>query len=128
MKEHDQIKEPAEKIAGRKWRNNGIRQKMMEERNKPKRGDPGESEAEIAKVIRNEERRGSKVKRFENKFKRDIRQIMNEKANANLAIYAEFLRRRKIVLLREKLRRLKLQEETEKNKTVAKDLFGFPIE
>ena len=55
-----------------------VRQKFLAERNLPKRGDPTqkENEAEIAKVVTNEERLGSRVKRFENKFKREIRDMM----------------------------------------------------
>lgn len=130
VKDSDEIKEPAEKIAKRKWRNNDIRKKIMERRNLPKRDDltEKEREAEIAKVVTNEERLGSKVKRFENKFKREIRGMMESKANQNLAIYADYLERRKIKLLREKLKRLRAKEEAEKNKPAKKDLFGFPIE
>jgi hypothetical protein len=121
----DPDKELAERIASRKWTNNGIRKKILEERNLPKRGDPTEEQrkAEIAKVITNEGRKGSRVTRFESKLKRDVRDIINEKVNANLAIYAEFLNRRKIILLRQKLRRLKLQEEAKNSRP--KDLFGF---
>ncbi len=130
MKDLDTLKEPAAKIAKRKWRNNDIRKKILAERNLPKRDDPTEKErqTEIAKVVTNAERLGSKVKRFESKFKREIREMMESKANQNLAIYADFLERRKIKLLREKLKRLKAKEEAEKNKPVERDVFGFPIE
>lgn len=131
MKEHDTLREPAEKIASRKWRNNSVRQKILAERRMPKRGDPSEkeSQAEIAKVIKNEERLGSKVKRFENRLKKDIRAMMEGQANLNLQIYLMSLEHRKRVLLKEKLRRLKMaQQEAEKNSPINRDLFGFPLE
>lgn len=134
MKEHDPIKERAERIAARKWRNNDIRQKILAERNLPKRGDPSEKEreAEIAKVITNEERKGSKVKRFESKFKRELREMMEGQQKLRLQIYLIRLEHRRRILLKEKLKRLKAaeaeREEAEKRALTKKDLFGFPIE
>ena len=56
---------------------------------------------------------------------------MEHKTNQNLAIYAEYLQRRKIILLREKLRRLKIaekdREEAEKSKLVKKTYLGFRL-
>ena len=131
MKELDSVKEPAERRAAIKWRNNQVRQQILAERKKPKRGDPTDEEqkAEIGKVIANEGRLGTKVKRFESKSKRDIREMMERQTAINMALYIEFLERRKIKLLREKLKRLKAKqaEAEEAEKKVKKDLFGFPV-
>lgn len=107
-----------------------MRQKILAERNKPKRGDPSEREreAEIAKVVTNEERKGSTVKRFENKFKREIREMMEGQQRLHLQIYLISLEHRKRILLREKLKRLKAaeaeREEAEKRALAKKDLFA----
>ena len=82
-----------------------------------------------AELIENDGRKDGRVKRFENKFKKDIRALMEGQKELNLQIYAVMIDRRRRILLAEKLRKLKMaqavQEAAEKSK---KDLFGFPRE
>ena len=83
----------------------------------------------MGELIENDGRRDGRASRFENKFKKDIRAMMEGQKELNLQIYAVMIDRRRRILLAEKLRRLKMalaeQEAAERSK---RDLFGFPIE
>jgi hypothetical protein len=106
LKEHE-IKEPARVKARRKWGNADVRKRVKQRQEKPKMVDP-DAKPEVAGIISNEGRRDGRVNRFENKFKRDIRTMMEGQAQLNLQIYAIRLEQRHRKLLAEKLRRLKL--------------------
>jgi hypothetical protein len=73
--------------------------KLVESDAKPEAGD----------VITNDGRRDGPVNRFESKFKREIRAMMEGYAEVNLTINLMSLERRRRILLTEKLRRLKLK-------------------
>jgi len=62
-------------------------------------------------VVTNEGRRDGRVSRFENKFKKEVRAMMEGHAGQNLKAYAIAIERRRYVLLKEKLRRLKLAQQ-----------------
>jgi hypothetical protein len=109
LKEHE-IKERARLRAERKWKNSEVRKRVKQRQEKPKLVDP-DAKPEVAEVITNEGRRDGRVNRFENKFKRDIRLMMEGQAKLNLQIYATQLQHRHRVLLKEKLRRLKLAQQ-----------------
>jgi hypothetical protein len=66
---------------------------------------------EIAEIITNIEKLKGPVKNFERKFLRDIRVMMEGHANNNLRQYLAWLERRRVKLLTEKLRRLKLAQQ-----------------
>jgi phage-related protein len=106
LKEHEP-KEKARSKAERKWGNADVRKRVKQRQEKPTTVDP-DAKPEIAEVISNEGRRDGRVNRFENRFKRDIRKMMDGQARLNLELYAMVLDRRHRKLLAEKLRRLKL--------------------
>jgi hypothetical protein len=109
LKEHE-IREKARLRSERKWNNADVRKRVKQRQEKPKLVDP-DAKPEVAEVISNEGRRDGRVNRFENKFKRDIRLMMEGQAKLNLQIYATHLQHRHRVLLKEKLRRLKLAQQ-----------------
>jgi hypothetical protein len=111
FKEHEPPKETASEKAARKWSNAEAQKRIKEERQKPKLVDPNRK-PEMAETIVNCGNIDGRVRRFESKFKKEIRQMMEGYANKNLAAYALSLQHRKIVLLKEKLRRLQLAQQT----------------
>jgi hypothetical protein len=113
LKEHDKDKEPAQLKAGRLWRNHAVTKRMIEARQKPKLVDPNKP-PDVAEIVTNLGRRDARVTRFENKFRKEIRSMMEGHANFNLKKYVAWLEHRRVILLTEKLRRLKLaQQESE---------------
>jgi hypothetical protein len=124
LKEFDPPKERARNKAERKWCNNDVRKRVVEARRKPNLVDPNK-EPEIAETVTNDGRRDGPIRRFENRFKKEIRTMMEGHAKQNLTFYLAsrnaLMERRRYLLLKEKLRRLMVaQRET--------DLFGFPRE
>jgi hypothetical protein len=111
LKEHE-IKEPARVKARRKWGNADVRKRVKQRQERPKLVDP-DAKPEVAEVIANAVRRDGRVNRFENKFRRDIKSMMSEHSRANLLIYALWLDQRHRRLLAEKLRRLKLAQQSQ---------------
>jgi hypothetical protein len=106
LKDPDQPKEPLRSKAARTWKNNNVRKKISEERQSQGKPDPN-ADPEVTEVIINEGRKSGRVSRFENRFKRDLRVQMEGHAAQNVALYLRMLEHRKIILLREKLKRLK---------------------
>jgi hypothetical protein len=107
LKEHE-IKDRASLRAERKWKNADVRKRVKQRQEKPQLIDPN-AKPEAGDVITNDGRRDGPVNRFESKFKREIRTMMVQYAEANMAIYAISIERRRRILLKEKLRRLKLE-------------------
>jgi hypothetical protein len=118
LKEHEPPNEPLRTKAERKWRNNDLRRRIIEERKKPKAKYP-RKEPEIAETIINDGRRDGPVKRFESRFKKEIRTMLEGHARRNLEFYYAALQHRRAILLREKLRRLQSAQEQQ-----PRDLFG----
>jgi hypothetical protein len=114
LKDRDPPKESASKIATRKWRNNDLRRRVIEAKNRPKPRDVDDEpdEPEIAETIINEGRVDGPVNRFESRFKKEIRTMLQGHVDRNLAFYAAMIERRRIKLLKEKLRRLQLAQES----------------
>jgi hypothetical protein len=108
LKEHGP-KEKARVKAERKWNNADVRKRVKQRQEKPKLVEP-DAKPEVAEVITNEGRRDGRVNRFENKFKRDLRNMMESQPKLNLDIYAVWLDQRLRILLAEKLRRLKFAQ------------------
>jgi hypothetical protein len=102
-------KERASKVAERKWRNNALRRRVIEAKNRPKPRDVND-EPEIAETITNDGRVDGQVNRFESRFKREIRAMMEGYADRNMQFYVAMIEHRRYKLLKEKLRRLKAQE------------------
>ena len=115
LKEYETPKEPLRDVASRKWRNNQIRRRLTEEKQKPKLVDP-DKEPEPADVIINDGRVDGPIKRFEDKFKKEIRDMMEGHTRRNLQLYAASIERRRYMLLKEKLRRLRLAQQMEISK------------
>ena len=95
IEEHDPPKEPPSKVAERKWTNADITKRLNENLNVG-------------------------VNRFENKFKQEIRKMMEGYVANNRNNYIAWLDTRKRRLLREKLRRLKLAQQGQAMEEVSK--------
>ena len=115
LKEHEPPKEPLRVKAERKWRNNEVVKRLKEEKQKPKLVDP-DKEPEPAELIINDGRLDGPIKRLENRFKKEIRDMMEGHTRRNLQLYAASIERRRYVLLKEKLRRLRLAQQMEISK------------
>jgi hypothetical protein len=129
LKEHDGPKEPAERRATRKWKNNEVRQKIIASKvAAPVVVDPN-APPDVATVIVNKAKR--RPGGFERKFLKEIRSILGERKEENLELIRASLRHQRRRLFLEKLRRLELSvAESEKriaerqNATKSKDLFA----
>jgi hypothetical protein len=112
LKEHDTPKEPARIKAERKWGNADVRERIKAERQVPKLVDPSWKPG-IAETISNDDKLSGPVNRLESRFKKEIRAMLESHVDRNLAIYAASIERRRIKLLKEKLRRLQLAQQTQ---------------
>jgi hypothetical protein len=130
--------EDAEQRAARKWRNKDLAERFKKAK---ETGEGAEDfltidgkkphinaqvpkpprEQGIGNTIVNEGRKSGGITRFENKFKKEIRAMMEGYAQRNLQFYYAALQHRKVKLLREKLRRLKLAQAQQEQ---PRDLFG----
>lgn len=119
LKEYDPPKEPVRVKAERRWKNNDLRKRITEEKQRPKLVDPNK-EPEIAEAIINEGRVDGPIKRFETQFLKDIRAMLEGHAKRNLQLYAEMLQRRKLLLLKEKLKRLRAAQHESETKEASK--------
>ncbi len=104
LKDADHPKEPLRNKAARMWKNNNVRKRIAEERQAS--SEPVNNDPEVTELIVNEGRKSGRVTRCENRFKREIRAMMEGHAARNLALYLEALNARKVILLREELKRL----------------------
>jgi hypothetical protein len=98
MLKHDRPREPAEKRAERKWKNNQLRQKIIASKvPAPVVVDPNEP-PEVASVIKNDKKPRARV--FERKFLKDIRAMMEEHKERNIVVqrYLIYQEKRKILL------------------------------
>ena len=100
------------------------RVQSKEERAKPRLVDPNKP-PEVAEVIANDGRRDGPRRRFESKFIKDIRAMMEGHAAQRLKHYLAAIEHRRYLLLKEKLRRLKAKEASCENGSGLKgrDLF-----
>jgi hypothetical protein len=119
LKDDGPPNEPLRTKAERKWRNNDLRRRIVEDRQKPKAKEPS-NEPEIAEAIINDGRVDGPLKRFESQFLKDIRALLEGHTKRNLQIYAEMLQRRKVLLLKEKLKRLRAAEQESAMKEASK--------
>jgi hypothetical protein len=101
----DPPKEPARKRAERKWRNYDLRKRVVAARQKPELVDTN-NEPEIADTVTNDGRRDGSIRRFESKFKKDIRAMMEGHKQCVRTFYCASLQHQRRRLLLEKLRRL----------------------
>jgi hypothetical protein len=99
LKDHDGPKEPAEKVAERKWKNNQLRQKIIASKVAvPVVADP-KAPPEVASVIKNDKKHRAHYG-FERKFLKDIREMMEGHKERNFMIqrYLIYQEKRKILL------------------------------
>ena len=109
LKDDGPPNEPLRAKAERRWRNNALRKRLKEEKQRPKLVDL-DKEPEPADLIISDGRVDGPIKRFETQFLKDIRAMMEGHAERNMKLYAASIERRRYLLLREKLRRLKLAQ------------------
>jgi hypothetical protein len=109
LKDLEKSRESARVKAERKWTNTELVNELRQEKAIPKRRDPN-APPKVTDVVKNEGKLDGRVKRFENKFKKHMRTMMEAQKEFNLKIYAVRLEHRRRILLREKLRRLKLAQ------------------
>jgi hypothetical protein len=112
LKEHEPPQESASEKAARRWKNAEVRNRLRQAQQKPKLVDPN-NEPEIAETITNDGRIDGPLNRFESKFKKEIRQMMEGYSQQNLAFYKAAIEHRRYILLKEKLSRLKLAQAME---------------
>ena len=110
LTEHEPPKEPARSKAERRWKNNQAIKKLKEKQQKPQIVDPN-AKPEIGDVVANVGKVDERVRKFERKFAKEIRQMMEGYALKNLHFYAAAIEHRRMILLREKLRRAKLAQQ-----------------
>jgi hypothetical protein len=102
--------ETARRRAERKWKNNAVRTKYIEARQKPKLVET-DTEPEIADTITNDGRKDGSIKRLETKFAKKIRAMLEGHVDRNLRFYVAYLAQQKRRLLLEKLRRLEAAQQ-----------------
>jgi hypothetical protein len=110
MFKDDPPKEPLRKVAERKWNNESIRRRIIAEKNRPKPRDV-DAPPEPAEVIVNDGRVDNSINRFERRFLKDIRATLHEHQLLNLRLYKVAIEHRRMILLEEKLRRLKVAQQ-----------------
>jgi hypothetical protein len=109
LKDDGPPKETARHKATRKWRNHQLMKRNVEERSKKPQQSTGH-EPEIATSLTNDGRIDGSITRFENRFKKEIRTILQGNNDLNAFLYQMSLENRRRILLKEKLRRLKLAQ------------------
>ena len=123
FKDSDDLrKETAEQKAIRMWGNYDLTKRFLEEVKK-KEGAPNpiKSEPDIADVIETERPKIDSVTRFERKFLKDIKAMLEDHKRRNLALYRLALLTRIHRLKAERSRRLALQAQEQPK---SKDLFA----
>jgi hypothetical protein len=105
LKEHDRPKEPAEKRATRKWTNNQLRKEIKAGKvPAPVVVDPN-APPEIATVIKTERPKAKSITRLQNRFKKDIREMMEGHKARNIMIQIALIDQEKRKILLELIRR-----------------------
>jgi hypothetical protein len=124
----DSKRETPEQRASRRWRNKELSERFKKAK---ETGEGAEDfltidgkkphinaevpkppkDPEIAETIVNVGRRDGRVTRFESRFKKEIRTMMEGHARRNLEFYYAALQHRRVILLKEKLKRLRAAQE-----------------
>jgi phosphoglycerate-specific signal transduction histidine kinase len=109
LKEHDGPKEPAEKRAERKWKNNQLRQKLIASKVPAHAVIDQNAPPAVATVVTTERPKAKSVTRFENRFKKDIRAMLDEHKERNMSAHLAIIQHQRRRLLLEKIRRLEVR-------------------
>jgi hypothetical protein len=104
----DPRKEPASKVAERKWSNHDLEKRIKDERQKAESAPKKPKELEPGDVIEGEHDRRGSVTRAQTKFAKEIRTMLAGNTQRNLGYYLISLEAKRKRLLFEKLRRLRL--------------------
>jgi hypothetical protein len=122
LKTHDPVAETAEQRARRKWGNNSVRVKFLEQKREAREVALAEKrEPIIAETLKNTGRKDGSINRLESKFKKELKAMLRGHSDHTLALYAAWVRHRKRQLLLEKLRRA---EARRPETTPKRDLFA----
>jgi hypothetical protein len=116
MDDLDNPRESPEHRARRMWENHALTKKFLEEKKAIESAPPPtDTEPKIGDVITNEHRTSERVAKFERQFLKDIRAMLNEHTERNLALYRQSLIAKRRYYLRLKIRYLeRLIAEKEK--------------
>jgi hypothetical protein len=110
LKHFDDIRKSAKERAQRRWQNyateRAFKAARQEAANKPAEPKP----IEPADVIEQDRLIKEGATKFESKFIKEIRAMLDEHKGRNLALYALSIKARRYRLLKEKLTRLELRE------------------
>jgi hypothetical protein len=128
LEELDGPKEPAEKRATRKWKNNELRQKIIASKAAPVVVDP-KAPPEVGSVLVNKAKR--RPGGFERKFIKELREMLDERKREHLEMIRASLAHQRRRLMLEKLRRLELNVAASEKRiagaqsvTKSRDLFA----
>ena len=97
----DQPKETAAKRAERRWRNHDVATKFKAAKAEAKAAPPKEP-----LLIETEKPKNDILTRSQERFKKEIKKMLDEHKGRNVAIYAALIAHEKRKLLKEKIRRL----------------------
>ena len=117
----DPKKESAEQKAARMWRNYDLTKRFLEDVNRESIEAPPKVTPDIAEVFETERRIAGSVTRFERKFVKDFKAMLEGHRRRNVALYRLALLSRLDKLKRERLRRL---EALQARRPKSKDLFA----
>jgi hypothetical protein len=110
----DHPKETPEQRATRQWGNADLTRRFLEEKRKP----PLQPTKKVIEVLSTERPKVEETKKFERKFIKDLRLMLEGHTHRNLMEYERAIRARIHRLKREKLKRLMAQRDQKR------DLFG----
>jgi hypothetical protein len=106
MDDIERPKETPEQRATRMWGNNDLTKRFLEEKHKP----PTQPAKKVIEVFSTERPKAEKTMKFERKFLKDLRAMLEGHTHRNLLEYKCAIRARIHRLKREKLKRLMAQQ------------------
>jgi hypothetical protein len=105
MDDIERPKETPEQRATRMWGNNDLTKRFLEEKHKP----PTQPAKKVIEVFSTERPKAEETMKFERKFLKDLRAMLEGHTHRNLLEYKRAIRARIHRLKREKLKRLMAQ-------------------
>ena len=110
LKHIDDIRKSARERAQRRWKNHAVEKAFKAAQKEAANTPKGPKELDPADVLEQERIIKEATTKFESKFIKDIRTMLDEHKGRNLALYALSIHVRHKRLLMEKLRRLEARE------------------
>jgi hypothetical protein len=111
MEDIERPKETSEERAKRMWSNHDLTRRFLEEKHKP--APIVKTNPDMAEVLSSERPKADETTKFERKFIKDLRAMLEGHRQRNLIEYKRALRARIHRLKREKLKRLMAQHGTQ---------------